>query len=101
MCQAMDVPVQRGCLKDLGTEKNKELGKFDSKQSCIDKVPDIHFVNTNDAKLNLLLQLLTQEENGPGQMMLHSGSTLWFECSPCGAEGDTKGVVYLTGHRGG
>ena len=92
----MGAPVQRGCLKDLSTEKNKELGK----QSCIDKVPDIHFVNTNDAKLNLLLQLLTQEENGRGQMMLHSGSTLWFECSPCGTEGDTKGVVYLTGHRG-
>ena len=99
MCQA----IVKRLFKRLGhrNKKNKELGKFDSKQSCIDKVPDIHFVNTNDAKLNLLLQLLTQEENGCGQMMLHSGSTLWFECSPCGAEGDTKGVVYLTGHRGG
>ena len=66
MCHTIDTTVQRDCFKRLGHKRNKELCKFDSKQSCIDKVPDIHFVNTNDAKLNLPLQLLTQEENGRG-----------------------------------
>ena len=81
-------------FKRLGhkNKKNKELGKFDSKQSYIDKVPDIHFVNTNDAKLNFASAAIDARGkwSGPNDVTQRQYLMVWM-LPKWGISEDTKG----------